>query len=373
LADNNINKINIEKMYACWLDCIYWISSETKYRLLEKAGSVQNIYNMTDEEITQTAGESNLKRIKEQKLRCQPQRAVEYLASKGIKYTYCRDKDFPKKLKDIPDPPFGLFYMGELPDGEVPTVAIIGARKCSDYGKYMAEKFATGFGKNKINVISGMAYGIDGISQRAAIDAGTKSYGVLGSGVDVIYPKSNAKLYNDLIQMGGVISEYPPGMEARPSLFPPRNRIISGLSDVVLVVEAREKSGTLITVDMALEQGREVYAVPGRCSDQLSMGCNILLRQGAMVATSYQDIIDDMKWQIKSVKRKVRKTADLSPNADEVYTILDVLPMTQDDIIERLKEKGITLGLPAMCQALLELELKGYAIRENGQYRKSPK
>jgi DNA processing protein len=362
----------MEKMYACWLDCIYWLSSETKYRLLEKAGSTQNIYNMSDKEITLIAGESNLKRIKEQKLRCQPERALEYITSRGIKYTYCKEKDFPQKLVNIPDPPFGLFYRGELPDSSVPTVAMIGARKCSDYGKYMAEKFATGFGKNKINIISGMAYGIDGISQRAAIDAGTRSYGILGSGVDVIYPKSNTKLYNDLVEAGGVISEYPPGMEARPSLFPPRNRIISGLSDVVLVVEAREKSGTLITVDMALEQGREVYAVPGRCSDQLSMGCNVLLRQGAMVATSYQDIIEDMKWQVKAPKNKIKKI-DLSPNAGIVYTVLDVLPATQDDIIEKLREKGEGFGLTQICQALLELELKGYAIRENGQYRKSSK
>jgi DNA processing protein len=251
-------------------------------------------------------------------------------------------------------------------------VAIIGARKCSDYGKFMAEKFATGFGKNNIDVISGMAYGVDGISQRAAIDAGTKSYAVLGSGVDVIYPKSNTKLYNDLIKSGGVLSEYPPGIEARPSLFPPRNRIISALADVVLVVEAKEKSGTLITVDMALEQGREVYAVPGRCSDVLSMGCNLLIRQGALVATSYHDIIEDMKWQVKAPKHRQKKI-DLSPNAALVYEILDVLPLTQDNILTKVNENRTTITMPQLCQALLELELKGYSIRENGQYRKSPK
>jgi DNA processing protein len=169
-----------------------------------------------------------------------------------------------------------------------------------------------------------------------------------------------------------VISEYPPGMEARPSLFPPRNRIISALSDVVLVVEAREKSGTLITVDMALEQGREVYAVPGRCSDVLSMGCNQLIRQGALVATSYRDILDDMKWELNTVKPK-RKKMDVSPNAEMIYNILDVLPLTQDEIMEKLGEGKKILTMPQLCQALLELEIKCYAIRENGQYRKSPK
>jgi DNA processing protein len=161
-------------------------------------------------------------------------------------------------------------------------------------------------------------------------------------------------------------------MEARPSLFPPRNRIISALSDVVLVVEAREKSGTLITVDMALEQGREVYAVPGRCSDVLSMGCNQLIRQGALVATSYRDILEDMKWQLNTLKPKKRKL-DVSPNAQIVYDILDVLPLTQDDIMEKLSEGKKLLTVPQLCQALLELELKCYVIRESGQYRKSPK
>jgi DNA processing protein len=162
-------------------------------------------------------------------------------------------------------------------------------------------------------------------------------------------------------------------MDARPSLFPPRNRIISGLSDVVLVVEAREKSGTLITVDMALEQGREVYAVPGRCSDSLSMGCNLLLRQGATVATSYKDILDDMKWQIKPHKDGKHKKNDLSPNAVAVYDMLDVLPQTQDIIIMKLREKKLNFTMQQLCQALLELELKGYTIRENGQYRKTTK
>jgi DNA processing protein len=361
-----------EKTYACWLDSIYWLSSGTKHKLLEKAGSVEGIYNLPEKHILEIAGESNLKRIKEQKLRCTPIKAYEYITAKGIKYTYCRETDFPTKLINIPDPPFGLFYKGELPDNDKPSVAIIGARKCSDYGKFMAEKFATGLGKNNVNIISGMALGIDGISQRAALDAGAKSYGILGSGIDVIYPKANTKLYNDLVKSGGVISEYPPGMEARPSLFPPRNRIISALSDVVLVVEAREKSGTLITVDMALEQGREVYAVPGRCSDVLSMGCNQLIRQGALVATSYRDILEDMKWQLNTLKPKKRKL-DVSPNAQIVYDILDVLPLTQDDIMEKLSEGKKLLTVPQLCQALLELELKCYVIRESGQYRKSPK
>ena len=168
--------------------------------------------------------------------------------------------------------------MGKLPDENRPTVSIVGARNSSEYGKYAAKLFGERLAAAGVQVISGMARGVDGISQQSAIYAGGDSYGVLGSGVDVCYPEDNRRLYDSLITNGGVISEYLPGTQPKPQYFPQRNRIISGLSDVVLVIEAREKSGTLITVDMALEQGREVFAVPGRICDSLSYGCNSLIR-----------------------------------------------------------------------------------------------
>ena len=160
------------------------------------------------------------------------------------------------------------------------------------YGREQARRFGRRIGARGISVISGMARGIDGIAQKAALDAGGRSYAVLGCGVDICYPEENRELYERLQQQGGVLSEYPPGMQPIAKLFPPRNRIISGLSDLVLVIEARKRSGTLITVDMALEQGREVYALPGRVSDSLSDGCNRLIRQGAGPATCPQDILE---------------------------------------------------------------------------------
>jgi DNA processing protein len=220
-----------------------------------------------------------------------------------------------------------------------------------------------------------MAYGIDGISQETTLKSGGKSYAVLGCGVDIIYPKSNGQLYNDLVLNGGIISEYPPGLEPRPQLFPPRNRIISALSDAVIVVEAKEKSGTLITVDMALEQGKDVYAVPGRCTDKLSMGCNRLLRQGALIATSAQDVIDDMGWtDIADIGKPENKgkndvTANLSPLAGAIYNVLEITPMSQDDIITKIRAVGIDCTVPKLCQAMVELELMECALRENGQYR----
>ena len=191
----------------------------------------------------------------------EPERIEEELKKAGVRFVAALEERFPQKLKEIPDPPFGIYYKGRMPEENEPAAAIIGARLASGYGREQARRFGRRIGARGIAVISGMARGIDGIAQKAALDAGGKSYAVLGCGVDICYPEENRELYEQLLQEGGVLSEYPPGTFPDARLFPPRNRIISGLSDLVLVIEARKKSGTLITVDMALEQGREVYVV----------------------------------------------------------------------------------------------------------------
>lgn len=365
-----------QKVYACWLDTIYWISSQSKYRLLEAAEGIQEIYHMPEQQVQAVMGKRGCERFMQHRERFEPEAVWNYLARQGISYTYCQAADFPRRLTEIPDPPFGLFYKGRLPSDTMPAVAVIGARKCSEYGRCMAEQFAAGFAARGINVISGMAMGIDGISQSAALKAGGSSYAVLGGGVDIVYPRTNETLYAQLVRQGGVLSEYSPRLAPRPSLFPPRNRIISALSDVVLVVEAREKSGTLITVDMALEQGREVYTIPGRCTDSLSMGCNRLLRQGAMVATAPEDIIEDQRWESLLTKTPDSKApakasaVKLSPAAQEVYSALDMLPSTQDEIVTKLRAQKSICTIPQICQGLVELELKGLAACQNGQYQR---
>jgi len=366
------NEISAQKVYACWLDTIYWISSQTKYKLLDTAGSVQEIYHMDETDVAAVMGQRGCERFLQHRARYKPGKVWNFLVQNGISYTYCQEADFPKKLTEIPDPPFGIFYKGRLPDDTVPAVAVIGARKCSAYGRCMAEQFAAGFAARGINVISGMAMGIDGISQSAALKAGGSSYAVLGGGVDVVYPRTNETLYTRLVEQGGVLSEYPPQMAPRPSLFPPRNRIISALSDVVLVVEACEKSGTLITVDMALEQGREVYAVPGRCTDGLSVGCNRLLRQGAGAVMSAEDIINDMGWNMALKEQEHQPQIALSQTAQEIYKVLEPLPISQDVIISLLRENGCCENTSKICQGFLELELKKVAVRTNGGYQLVP-
>ena len=370
-------------VYASWFDFICWLRSSEKYKLLDAVGSVKDIYNMKETSIRNVVGEKACERIIEHRKKCVPGQVFEWIQEKEIKYSYNKMSDFPRKLLKIADPPFGIFYKGKLPDMDVPAVAMIGARNCSEYGRYMAEKFASEFAIRGINIISGMAIGIDGISQRTAIKSGGRSYGILGCGVDVIYPMSNEKLYQNLIQNGAIISEYPPYQKAKPILFPIRNRLISALSDVVLVVEAREKSGTLITVDMALEQGKEVYVIPGRCTDELSIGCNRLLRQGAGAAVTSQDIIEDMGWEEqlsqnmnKSDENKQQLKIDknsligkLSDISRHIYKVINIELVSQDDIIIRLRESGVSAPVPYICQGLFELEMNGIIVRMNGKYR----
>ena len=191
----------------------------------------------------------------------------EKLIRKGISLIAFEEDRFPEKLRTIPNPPVAILVNGSLPNPGVPSVAIIGARKNSAYGGYMAREFSKQISSKGIQVISGMATGIDGIAGETALRSGGKSFAVLGCGPDVCYPQSNRTLFDNLISQGGIISEYALGTSGVKWHFPLRNRIISGLSDAVLIIEAKEKSGTLITADCALEQGRDVYALPGRICD----------------------------------------------------------------------------------------------------------
>ena len=357
--------------YAAWLDSVPGFGRTRCYQLVETAGSAKNVYEMSDADIAFLLGAKALAAWQQHRKLKEPKALYETYLHQGISYVYYKSKEYPQKLRNIPDPPFGIYYKGSLPSPAYPSVAMIGARRYSDYGRSMAELFARRFGQSGIAVISGMAMGIDGISQRTAINAGGISYGVLGCGADVIYPESNRKLYYDLIEKGGVLSEYQPTTPPRAGLFPQRNRIISALADVVLVVEARHKSGTLITVDMALEQGKEVYVIPGRCTDQLSLGCNQLLRQGALAATCPEDIMRDMGWQKEIPRTDPEKKRQISGLAEHILAVLDVLPCTSEDIVSALSDRQYGYSVSQICKGITELELAGLVARSGGLFRKT--
>ncbi len=369
-----------EKAYIHWLYQAVGVGSRGFLRSLATLGTPRELYRLTvsgalSEKVSERY-EKKVAKMSEFSRGYDVAGMYGRMRERGIFLVTEDEPQFPERLSRIPDKPYALYFAGRLPQAEKRAVAVIGARECTAYGRYMAEQFGATFAKAGIQVISGMARGIDGIGQTAALKEGGYSLGVLGCGVDICYPGENRELYETLLAVGGICSEYPPGTEPRAVLFPPRNRIISGLCDAVLVVEAREKSGTLITVDMALEQGREVYALPGRATDPLSGGCNRLIRQGAGLASSPEEVLEELmggagRGLFAGSKGKAvqGRLVFLEGVQGELWEILDFNPLPAQELQRRYEEKyGKTVALPILFKELLELCAGGYAGQVGGRY-----
>ena len=235
----------------------------------------------------------------------------------NIHYIRRNSDYFPLRFEGLSDVPQGLYCIGSLPDDNIPSVAVVGARSCSSYGRKTAFALGKFLAEHGVQVISGMAMGIDSSAQEGALAAGGKTFAVLGCGVDICYPRTSYAVYDALAVRGGIIAEVEPGTKPLAYNFPRRNRIISALSDIVIVVEAREKSGSLITVDCALEQGRTVYAVPGRLGDRLSDGCNYLIAQGAGILWSFEAVMEELEGMAALRKPRARHRAVQSTQMTE--------------------------------------------------------
>lgn len=261
--------------------------------------------------------------------------AREHLEQMSIRFVSREDPSFPQRLINIPDCPYGLFYRGCLPREEKGSVAIVGARRCSNYGREMAQKISRELTREGYQIISGMAAGIDGTAQSECLREGGSSYAVEGCGVERYYPPENGILYRMLCTDGksGVISEFGPGTPPLGRNFPLRNRLISGLADAVIVVEAGRQSGSLITADLALDQGKDVYAVPGRYNDLLSCGCNRLIGQGAGIISSTDSLIEDLAihFELKRICRKEEEgSAGPQDRESRITSISDARKIQQD-------------------------------------------
>ena len=281
-----------------------------------------------------------------------------------IHYVSEAEEAYPERLRLLPDPPLGLFYKGDLPDQETPSCAIIGSRTCTSYGKETAYFFGRELCAGGVNVISGMASGVDGYSQRGAVSAASgpsagRSYAVLAGGADHCYPRENVGLYRDLSVNGhGVLSEKPPLYQSLPRDFPIRNRIIAGLCDVLLVIEAAENSGSLITVNQALNQGKDVFALPGRITDRMARGCNELLKNGAQVLTCPEDVLQYLGIAVEKDTLK-KNSVSLTKKEKIIYDLV------KNDItlIDELLVKS-AFSLSELQAVLLQLEIKGLIKKE---------
>lgn len=279
--------------YEFWLCGIPGIGAKKLLRLRREFPAAEEIFTASADILKKVSGitERDVHNIVESRKKYNAGYWKKKLGGYGMKCAGIFSPVYPEGCRHLYQPPKRLFYIGKLPE-ERYRVAVVGARDCSLYGRETARAFSARLASCGVAVISGMARGIDGWAHQGALEGGGTTYAVLGNGAEICYPKEHERLYRSIVRRGGIISEYPPGTEARPSFFPMRNRIISALSDGVLVVEARAKSGSLITADLALEQGKEVFVIPGRAGDALSEGCNNLIKQGACLVTEPEEIMD---------------------------------------------------------------------------------
>ncbi len=361
-----MERLNINQKTIAWLNSANGISNRKIEKLLEYFnGSPKDLWENFESE------KYNLNLLKPE--------IIEYLAKtkntfeekllkrlsnekSGIVTIY--DDLYPEKLKQISCAPYILYYKGNIHEIDNLSIAVVGSRKATAYGKWAAEKLTGEISGLGVNIISGLATGIDTIAHKTALKYNAKTAGIIACGIDIIYPKSNENLYKEISEKdGAVISEYPFGMQPLPNNFHDRNRIISGLSDGVLVIEAQERSGTLITAGHAAEQGREIFAVPGNIDSLYSKGTNALIRDGAKITTSVNDIIDEILELKTRVTQKQNLTDYNSLGKDEIKIIHCIQSgnMTIYEIHEKTGiDAGTILGLATL------LEMKGFINQISG-------
>ena len=356
-------------IFMLWLSSMVTVVGSRKLNLiLEIFGNARDAFYAKNSELKQaTFLSAHAARVFSQNHNLQYiETLLETLNKNGVAYFPRGHERFPDLLNEIPDPPIGFFCIGTLPPDNTHKVAIIGSRKCSEYGKMAAKQIAKSLVKAGVVIVSGMARGIDSTAHSGALEGGGKTIAVMGCGVDICYPSENKNLREEIIQNGCIISEYPPGTHPTPAFFPARNRIISGLSRGVLVTEASRKSGTLITVDQAIEQGREVFAVPGNISSRLSEGTNRLIQEGATPVSDYTDILFHLRISLQEDSAQIKTDEkipkiNLAQEEKQVYDSLNFEPISVDMLMETT---GFNPGrIMYLCA---QLEIKGLARKLPG-------
>ena len=359
--------------YEYWFAAIENLSDQKKILLKEAGLSGQDIYYIEEKELCHIADmtQTDVDAIENSRKKWKLDEKYKELCDANIQLITFEMETYPSKLKFIFHPPYALFIKGNLPTPNVPAIAIVGARKCTPYGEKCAIEFATKLSAAGAEIISGLAFGIDGMGQRAAVNQDARTFAVLGSGADVCYPRNHIGLYMDILEHdGGIISEQLPGTKPLGWNFPMRNRIISGLSDVVLVIEAKEKSGSLITADLAMDQGKEVYALPGPVTSMYSQGCNRLIKQGAGILLTPEELIEDLtvsahislpKLTNNNTQNNTEKEIMLESTEKLVYSCVSFDSKNVDTIASQTQ-----LPILMVINILIGLELKGL-VRETAK------
>lgn len=349
------------------------INNKLKINLLNKFKTSKMIYEYCNNDLyisKDVKEETKLKSImKNEWSENELNKYLNILEDKEINMVLFSEESYPQKLKECNNAPIALFYKGNIISlNNYKNVAIVGSRRCSYYGESLSEIISKELCKNEVGIVSGMAKGIDSFAHWGALRNDGYTCAVLGCGIDIIYPKQNKELYEEIARRGCVVSEFLPGTQPLSYNFPLRNRIISGLSEAVIVVEASERSGSLITATYALDQGRDVFSVPGSILSETSKGTNKLIKEGAFPLTSVQDICDLLNIEYNSnkgdkIKLNKEKVIKLDKMEGKIYSVLNETPMHVDDIL-----KYANIDIKQLYEVLFELQLKNRITCLSGNY-----
>jgi len=356
---------------AYWLawSQISGVGAVTLQRLQKHFSSLEKAWYASQQELQQVAGlgQKSLQQILEQRSRLSPETLLTDHLKTNPQFWTPADPNYPRLLLEIPTPPPVLYYQGQIDPKEMqgtqPLISIVGTRSPSDYGKRWTQKLTSALVKHGYTIVSGLATGIDAWAHRSCLEAGGRTLAVLGTGLDTVYPPQNRELYQAIQEQGAILTEYPVGTKPDRSNFPARNRIIAGLSRAVIVTEAPDKSGALITARYANEFGREVYSLPGSLDNQNAIGCLRLLNQGANVILSTNHLLEMLGTmpQLDVVNDATPPLPDIDPNLKEILSAIAPEPTAFDVIVQTVQQDANSISA-----GLLQLELLGFISQAPG-------
>ncbi len=332
-------------------------------RLRDHFGSLDAAWTAGERELRSVLDERACRAVLAARERVSPGDVMQRIDRAGAEAVTVLDDAYPRLLREIPGPPPVLYLRGTLPRQDEPAVAIVGTRRATSYGREATTRIGSELASAGVTIVSGLAKGIDGFAHRAALDTGGRTVAVLASGVDIIYPPEHRQLAERIVENGALLSDYPPGSKPDAPNFPARNRIISGLSLATVVIEAPARSGALITVGFAADQGRDVYAVPGSILSGASEGTNRLLRQGAIPLTAASELLDDLKLTPAATPDAEQVTFPMSEEERSLYALITSEPQHIDELSYCA---GITIA--AASALLMMLELKGLVVNAGAQH-----
>lgn len=340
-------------------------------RLVSRFGNIRSAYEADFDQLKNIIGEKTATKFVSFRKRFDPEKKLKEIKRQDIIVLCQESKQYPPQLRNLSDPPICLYIKGKLNRFNFAKnrfFAIVGTRKPSPYGQKIAGNFGYCLSEAGFIIVSGMAIGIDTIAHKASLAAGGKTIAVLGCGVDIIYPAINTPLYNQIIDRGGlIISEFPPGHTVQKGLFIARNRLISGLSQGVMVVEGAKDSGSLITARYAAAQGKEVFAPPNPITSKLSAAPNNLIKQGAKPVTSIKDILEEFNLPLP-LKTKIKAVKNLSPEENRIISLLSKNPLSPDQLVD-----AADLPISKVLNLLSLLEIKNIITKNTqGKYKISP-